>query len=85
MSARACQNKSAFKREEGGGREVKLKEAKGQRQRRLICETGAMEGYLKDISQRVGAGEKERQRGRGVGGESREGRRRKKYGRARTQ
>lgn len=55
---------------------MKLKEVKGQRQRRLICETGAMEGYLKDISQRVGEREKERQRW-GVGGESREGRRRK--------
>lgn len=38
---------------------MKLKEAKGQRQGRLICETGAMEGYLKDISQRVGEGEGE--------------------------
>lgn len=35
---------------------MKLKEVKGQRQGRLICETGAMEGYLKDISQRVGEG-----------------------------
>lgn len=36
---------------------MKPKEATGQRQGRLICETGAMEGYLKDISQRVGEGE----------------------------
>lgn len=38
---------------------MKPKEATGQRQGRLICETGAMEGYLKDISQRVGEGEGE--------------------------
>lgn len=36
---------------------MKLKEAKGQRQGRLICETGAMEGYLKDI---VSEGEEDR-------------------------
>lgn len=29
---------------------MKLKEAKGQRRGRLICETGAMEGYLEDVS-----------------------------------
>lgn len=32
---------------------MKLKEATGQRRGRLICETGAMEGCLKDVSQRA--------------------------------
>lgn len=40
-----------------GRRRVKLKEAKGQIQGGLICETGAMEGYLKGISQSGGGGE----------------------------
>lgn len=39
---------------------MKLKEAKGQRQGRLICETGTMEGYLKDVSQSVGEEEEDR-------------------------
>lgn len=51
----------------GCGRKVKLKEAKGQRQRRLRCEKGGIEGYLKDISQSVG--EEKKDRG-GEGGEA---------------
>lgn len=38
---------------------MKPKEAKGQRRGRLICEMGAMEGYLEDISQSVGEEEEE--------------------------
>lgn len=51
----------------GCGRKVKLKEGKGQRQRRLRCEKGRIEGYLKDISQSVG--EEKKDRG-GEGGEA---------------